>query len=286
VSSIVSSNNYLKALMHSERPFLVGRLGGNECNIVFREHQESNIFKYSIRERIAAWTVAGIFPPTGHNLKNFSKIYMKALENSDCLAEWPSGLQPSVDFISNSLDSNIPRIRFAVLDIFDCAEHVAINELWIQSLENKSVLVVHPFSKSFSMQMNRIDKVHNTPILPNFKATFYAPPQSNGLKISMKSYVKNLEICMKEIDLMSKKTNFDFALIAAGGYGLPLASFLKNLGISSIYVGGALQLYFGVLGNRWTNRPNLRDFKTKNWLDHPLEEPPHGFKLVENGSYW
>ena len=272
--------------MLSDKPFLVGRLGGNECNIVFRQYQESDIYKYSIRERIAAWTVAGIFPPTRHNLKKFSKLYMNALENSDCLAEWPSGLQPSVDFISNSLDSKVPRIRFGVLDIFDCAEHVAINELWIQSLEKKSVLVVHPFSESFSKQMSRINEVHKTPILPNFKATFYAPPQSNGLKISMKSYVKNLEICMREIDLMSKKTTFDFALIAAGGYGLPLASFLKNLGISSIYVGGALQLYFGVLGNRWKDRPNLSEFRTKNWLEHPLEKPPRGFQLVENGSYW
>lgn len=286
MSSIVESNKYLRSVMHNDTPFLVGRLGGNECNIAACSFQKTNILKYSLRERIAAWTAAGIFPPTRNTLDNFSKTYIEALKNSDCLAEWPPGIQPNVDLISNLLDNQIPRINFSVLDIFYSAEHVEIKNLWIQNLKNKSVLVVHPFSKSFSLQMNRIKTVHKSEILPNFNATFYAPPQSNGLKISAKKYIRHLQISMEEIQALSRKNKFDFALIAAGGYGLPLASFLKNIGISTIYVGGTLQLYFGVSGNRWKNRQDLYKYKTNNWLDHPLEAPPPGSNLVENKTYW
>ena len=286
VLSIVESNKYLCSTMLSGTPFLVGRLGGNECNIAAYEFKKSRVFKYTARERIAAWTVAGIFPPSRSTLDEFSKTYLKALKNADCLAEWPVGIQPNIDFISNLLDTQIPRINFSVLDIFYCAEYVEIEKLWIQNFKNKSVLVVHPFSKSFILQMNRINTVHKSPILPDFDPTFYAPPQSNGLNISTKKYIKQLQICMTEIEALSKTNKYDFALIAAGGYGLPLASFLKNLGISSIYVGGALQLYFGVSGNRWKNRQDLNKYKTDYWLDHPLEVPPVGSQLVEDKTYW
>jgi hypothetical protein len=119
----------------------VGRLGGNECNIAACSFQKTNILKYSLRKRIAAWTVAGIFPPTRNTLDNFSKTYIEALKNSDCLAEWPSGVQPNVDFISNLLDSQIPRINFSVLDIFYCAEYVNIDQLWIQKLKDKKIFI-------------------------------------------------------------------------------------------------------------------------------------------------
>jgi len=283
---VVESNEYLRSLMLKNDPFLVSRLGGNECNIAVCDFKQTSLFHYSFRDRIAAWTAAGIFPPMRNTLDNFSKTYIKALKNSDCLAEWPSGLQPNVDFMSNLLDSQIPRINFSVLDIFYCAEFVDIDQLWIQNLKNKSVLVVHPFSKSFSMQMNQIKMVHKKSILPNFNATFYAPPQSNGLKVSTKNYMRHLQSCMEEIQALSKIDKFDFALIAAGGYGLPLASYLKNIGICSIYVGGALQLYFGVSGNRWKDRQDLSKYKTDKWLAHPLETPPPGSYLVENKTYW
>jgi len=283
---LVESNEYLRSLMLKDNPFLVSRLGGNECNIAVYDFKQTSLFNYSFRERIAAWTGAGIFPPTRNNLGNFSKIYIQALKNSDCLAEWPSSVQPNIDFISNLLDNKIKRISLSVLDILYCADHIENKNLWIQNLKDKSVLIVHPFSKSFKNQMSRIETVHKNFTLPNFKGIFYAPPQSNGLKMSPKNYVKQLQICEDEIQTLSAKHKFDFALIAAGGYGLPLASFLKNIGISSIYVGGALQLYFGVSGSRWKNRENLNRYKTDKWLDHPLESPPFGSFLIEKKTYW
>lgn len=45
--------------------------------------------------------------------------------------------------------------------------------------------------------------------------------------------------------------DFDIAFVAAGGYGMPISSFVKDLGKKAVHFGGALQLLFGILGRRW-----------------------------------
>ena len=49
--------------------------------------------------------------------------------------------------------------------------------------------------------------------------------------------------------------DFDIALLGCGCYGHPLCDFIRNeLNKSAIYVGGGLQLLFGVMGKRWLER--------------------------------
>ncbi len=56
-----------------------------------------------------------------------------------------------------------------------------------------------------------------------------------------------------------KELNFDVALVSCGGYGLPICNYIKEqMNKSSIYVGGGLQLLFGVIGNRWLSDDNWR----------------------------
>ena len=60
------------------------------------------------------------------------------------------------------------------------------------------------------------------------------------------------------------------------------------MGKSSIYVGGVLQMYFGVYGNRWLKERSdvLRLFMNKHWTRPKEEEQPDGFKKVEGSCYW
>jgi hypothetical protein len=48
--------------------------------------------------------------------------------------------------------------------------------------------------------------------------------------------------------------HFDMALLGCGGFGLPLLHHIATLPHkpSGMYIGGVLQLYFGILGGRWT----------------------------------
>ena len=50
------------------------------------------------------------------------------------------------------------------------------------------------------------------------------------------------------------KIDFDVALLGCGGYGLLISNYIyTNLNKSVIYIGGGLQLLFGIMGKRWEN---------------------------------
>ncbi len=48
--------------------------------------------------------------------------------------------------------------------------------------------------------------------------------------------------------------DFDIALLSCGSYAMPLGVFARDtLKRKAIYVGGCLQLYFGIMGRRYEN---------------------------------
>ena len=58
---------------------------------------------------------------------------------------------------------------------------------------------------------------------------------------------------------------------------------------SAIYVGGKLQLYFGVMGNRWINRDNIKQHikeNNTNFIQPSGDELLPNRKNVEGGCYW
>ena len=123
MKSLSDSNTLLKQFIHSERPFLVSRLGVVESNVVSRTIRFSEKERFAIQLRKEAWVNAGIFPPTKKTLRTFSNLYMMALENSDMLAIWPNGIQTSHDLIVNSLAQEIPQVPLSVLDVLQCVQN-------------------------------------------------------------------------------------------------------------------------------------------------------------------
>ena len=91
---------------------------------------------------------------------------------------------------------------------------------------------------------------------------------------------------MNEIEKI--KDEFDIALCSCGGYGNLVCSRIYDMNKSAIYVGGVLQMYFGVYGSRWMRERGaiLRLFMNKHWSRPKEEEQPDGFKKVEGSCYW
>ena len=60
------------------------------------------------------------------------------------------------------------------------------------------------------------------------------------------------------------------------------------MGKSAIYVGGVLQMYFGIYGERWMReRPDiLRVYMNEHWSRPKESEKPTNHKTVENNCYW
>lgn len=62
------------------------------------------------------------------------------------------------------------------------------------------------------------------------------------------------------------------------------------MGKSAIYVGGVLQMYFGILGNRWIkDRPGIIKLYVENnpyWSRPKDSERPTGYQNIEKSCYW
>jgi hypothetical protein len=84
------------------------------------------------------------------------------------------------------------------------------------------------------------------------------------------------------------KDQFDIALCSCGGYGNPVVGFIHSIGKSAIYVGGVLQMYFGVLGGRWEHeRQDIVElYKNEYWTRPSEEERPKGHETIERSCYW
>ena len=78
----------------------------------------------------------------------------------------------------------------------------------------------------------------------------------------------------------------DAALLGCGAYGLPLAAHVVSSGASAVYVGGGLQLLFGIMGRRWADRAEIAAVARESWVWPSAAETPPRAEVVEGGAYW
>jgi hypothetical protein len=61
---------------------------------------------------------------------------------------------------------------------------------------------------------------------------------------------------------------------------------LKEAGVVCIVMGGAIQVFFGIKGERWANHDVIRGFWNDQWVWPSVDETPGGAKDVEGSCYW
>ena len=91
---------------------------------------------------------------------------------------------------------------------------------------------------------------------------------------------------LEELEKRVAAYQFDVALLSCGSYGLPLGHYITHgLGATAIYVGGALQLFFGLRGLRW--KREIAPYESDAWACP--ERPKWDTSGMENyglGPYW
>ena len=157
---------------------------------------------------------------------------------------------------------------------------------WFTNLENKKVLVVSPFKQSIESQIPNLKDLWNKDMSStefNVIKFPYSPFVSG--KQEDKSYAHLLQRIQEQI----KSEAFDVAIIGAGGYSIPIASFVKQIGKVGIHMGGALQLLFGIKGKRWDNNHKFKDsefYNSEKWIRPLPQDLPMNSFAVEGGCYW
>ena len=149
------------------------------------------------------------------------------------------------------------------------------------------MLVIHPFQKSIEQQYQKRELLFKNNLLPKFELkTIKAVQTLANEKCEFKTWFEALDSMKQQMD----NIDYDVALIGCGAYGLHLAAHAKRMGKKAIHLGGALQIFFGIIGKRYENPKHANGFYLSLFNEHwtrPInEERPADAYLVENSTYW
>lgn len=243
----------IEGAIQDRRPFLASRLGWMEC-YGLGLWDTSQPVEQSFIDKLRRH--AGVFPPTKENFENFCSIYLNAAWEIDLL-----GLMES-PYEKHFVEAQIPKVLRCGLGSL---EPYLNGVPWSRSLKGLSVLVVHAFADSIARQYreNRDHLFSDPQVLPEFELQCLKAPQTMlGETAGFSCWSDALADLKSRVDSM----DFDVAIIGCGAYGLPLGAHIKQSGKVAIHFGGAVQLLFGISGQRWRDKPEFRAIMRNHWI--------------------
>lgn len=287
-------------LLQGNKPCMVARYGSTELlnvsnyrSIVSTNH---SAFKY-ITDRSREWwwnetscsqikTHSGFFPNTKENIIRFSELICADTTELDMLGCWVENEK----YMEDLFPKHLAKARLHLLEPFWSVKP------WTKALEGKRVIVVHPFAELIEAQYKdrRTLLFENPDILPLFHLrTIKAVQSLGGTSYDFADWFEALEWMKQAID----KEDYDIALIGCGAYGFPLAAHCKRQGKKSVHLGGALQLLFGIRGNRWDDpmygvkewgipEGMYSSLPNEHWVRPGEIGRPKNAEQVEGACYW
>jgi len=281
--NIIESNNYIIKSIKDNKSFSIVRLGiGAETYITY---------EYLINKKInhnhlyALSNNAGIYTNDVKLIIEYCKCYDRSIKHSDALACFRDH---AIDEIQKPFIAiyTLDNIHSRSLEPFYAIMEKQIP--WTYHLKGKKVLVINPFVESFKKQLkNKFKMFKNADIFSDGQEfIFYKSYNTSAGNHIHKDWYETFEIMRNDI----KNIDFDIALLGCGGYGLPLCDFIKSdLNKSAIYIGGGLQLLFGVMGRRWENNDFWKKIIAENgcnFIKPSGDEIISNNQNIEGGCYW
>lgn len=283
ILNIAASQELISDLIESKSPFLAARFGTTESRILL-DYFNDSFDKESI---LNLWKLSGVFPPSVEIADRFAKLLIDTSRNIDVCGVRSAWFERLFWRQEKTILGKL-QIKPKLINI-EALSPIGVSSSWVSSLRGLNVLVIHPFSDSIESQYSRRQELFaDSEWLPEFKIKTLKSVQSlsgNESEVGFKDWFQALEQMKSEIS----KVDFDLALIGAGAYGMFLGAHIKNLGKQAIHIGGALQLFFGIKGSRWTNHESpeyIADSSRLSWIWPSSEEIPPSYMEVEMGAYW
>lgn len=269
------SNNLLKLLFKNpSEPIAVSRVGlGGETLTTYAVYNNMQV-----PDQWSHWlhNNAGFYGSKDY--RRYADLYHGALQQANVHAYWATGniFQVAEDFL---VPKTVTMIDPSALESF------RFSDPWTESLSDKKVLIVHPFKDTLESQLERKDMIWKDQRILGFGQTIvYQSVQSIGGVGPDSDWFASFERMKSDI----QKIDFDVALLGCGAYGIPLMGWIKSeLGKSSVYVGGGLQLYFGIRGQRWDRSPDVSAMYNESWVRCNEQEKPRHINMAgDEASYF
>lgn len=283
----------LRRAVEEGRGYATGKLGTSEKYWMYyevllaTEHDRRRRLAYEASLKFHSLMQSGIFPTDLAFLRTFNRAYVEAVRRLDCIgiiANRPDledgvirhyGLSNTLTYYTNQEpDRSVPARDDAC---------------YLPSFRDRKLLIVCPFAR---LLKERATPATFESVWAKTGKRWFAPASVEAVEFpygfdreTRERFGTALSLQEGIVEEVSRH-DFDVALIAAGGLGIPIAAAVKHLGKVGISLGGHLQVLFGVLGKRWRDRPDWRDaYVTDAWIDMPVRYRPR-VALVDDGAYW
>lgn len=189
----------------------------------------------------------------------------------------------------------------AILDVYTCSSFHIVGDVftrlnitnpglpyienprwWIENiiLQMKGTIgIVSYFKNDIEKQIKKLNKIWGIDI--NNK--FVVVKSYNTIKGNEphNNWSETYDDLVERLDKHKHVKNW---LVSCGCYGLPVCLHLSKIDKSKVfYVGGLLQLLFGLKGSRWDKRLEVNSLYNKHWV-YPSERPKNA-NIVEDWCY-
>jgi hypothetical protein len=229
----------------------------------------------------------GVFPADPEFYRSWVTRYTEDVAQLDSIGIMPSGLGETRALLEfHGLDSS--RMIAYKDQQPDRSSPSVESRCYLPAFRDRNLLLICPFGEFLAARATRA----------TFEAAWaktgkrwFAPRSVEGLEFpygfdpaTQQRFGTALDL-LEHLKVELLERQFDVALIAAGGLGIPLASFVKRQGRVGLSLGGHLQVLFGVLGARWRNKESWRRrYFNEAWVDLPARYVPDREQTFEN--YW
>jgi len=294
--NILDGADHICAAFESGKPFFIGRNGSSEMEAV----AFWNTYRYTSfpRPSFRSWNPsllkklergAGIWPATENSCDQWSKEYTDCLKLLDGVAAgWYQPMKNAEETLLTTYAPNAFRMPLRSLEPY----YVEPEDRWTHFLIGKRVAVISSFSKTIQSQIQKggIWSQQETILPPTTTwipiQTYYSPEVSMGDSTSWPTGISSWTQSAQMIVDKVVDSGASVAIIGCGGLGMIIGGRLKQLGISSIIMGGAIQVLFGIKGFRWETHTIISKFWNNAWVWPDTTETPSGALKIEGGCYW
>jgi hypothetical protein len=283
----------------SGRPWATGKAGVSERAYLHRPllaDAQPDVAMHAF-DRLLAFRgqhLCGVFPGNSAFLARWSEHFVDAVRDLDWLGVSGNGLPETARIVTGH------RLSARIVDHRDQQPDRSIPadeaRCWLPHLRDRRVLLVCPFA---TVLRERANAATYEAVWAAVGKRWFDPASVEAIEppygIEPATWTQFSD-CLELEALITRRmdeTDYDVALIAAGGLGIPLATHAKRSGRVGISLGGHLQLIFGVYGERWLARERYRDrYFNDAWIGVPSSHVPSDVALapvratLENETYW
>lgn len=251
--------------LNSKTPLSIIRLGNVEAHNMLMKGQKIYTQMY---------TNAGFFGDEEDN-RVWKALVLKALMNADCNMRVVTCNSFWIcDDVLTQLNLFIPTLPY----VEDLSFYVTL----LNNLNTSNIGIVSYFKKDIESQISKMDFIHKRRPITNNYRKWKIIKSENTIKGNEPQDKKWLDVYNDLLD-RCLKADCDIYLLSCGCYGIPLCNDLKLKGKKAFYVGGFLQLLFGLKGSRWSDRKIVTQYYNKHWR-YPSEKPVNASQ-VEGWCY-